>query len=89
MGDMVACLRGWHPGLAYAELSALLPQSTLTPEIAERWCRVDGAAHGQRIEALNVASGLQCFLLDGVVQSTNETSPEAWLENMHLSLIHI
>ena len=86
MGDMLACLRGWHPGLAYAELAALLPKSTLRPEITERWCRVDGAPLGRRLEALRLASGLQCFLLDGVVQSTNNTTAEAWLEGMHTYL---
>ena len=86
MGGLLACLRGWHPGLAYAELAALLPQSTLRPEITERWCRVDGALPGRRLEALELASGLQCFLLDGVVQSTNDTNAEAWLEGMHTYL---
>tara|TARA_B100000900_G_scaffold182150_1_gene154512 strand:- start:162 stop:1310 length:1149 start_codon:yes stop_codon:yes gene_type:complete len=86
MGDMLACLRGWHPGLAYAELAALLPNSTLTQEGNDRWCRVADASPARRVEALKLASGLQCFLLDGVVQSTNNTTPEKWLEGLHAYL---
>jgi hypothetical protein len=43
MEGMLACLRGWHPGLALAELTALLPDATLHPEASERWVRVSGA----------------------------------------------
>ena len=47
---------------------------------------MDGAPPGRRLEALKLASGLQCFLFDGVVQSTNNTTAEAWLEGMHTYL---
>ena len=43
MEGMLACLRGWQPGLALAELTALLPDATLHPEASERWVRVSGA----------------------------------------------
>ena len=86
MGDMLACLRGWHPGLARAELQALLPGAALASDVSPRWCRVEGATSAQREEALNVASGLQCFLLEGVVQSTQTVDKTAWLAIMQTYL---
>ena len=82
MGDMLACLRGWHPGLAKAELAALMPDARLEVEGSARWIRVHGGSEARRGEALRIASGLQCFLLDAVVSTTHDGSPEAWLENM-------
>ena len=82
MGDMLACLRGWHPGLAKAELAALLPDARLEIEGSARWVRVHGGSDVRRDEALRIASGLQCFLLNAVVSTTDDGSPEAWLENM-------
>ncbi len=82
MGDMLACLRGWHPGLAKAELAALMPDARLEMERSARWIRVHGGSDTRRDEALRIASGLQCFLLDAVVSTTDDVSPEAWLESM-------
>ena len=82
MGDMLACLRGWHPGLAKAELAALMPDARLEMERSARWVRVHGGSDVRRSEALRIASGLQCFLLDAVVSTTDDGSPEAWLESM-------
>ena len=86
MEGMLACLRGWHPGLALAELTALLPDATLHPEASERWVRVSGAEEHQRHEALNIASGLQCFLDHGHVAFTAESTPEDWLREMQTYL---
>ena len=82
MGDMLACLRGWHPGLAKAELAALLPDATIETETSSRWIRVRDTTEARRAEALRLASGLQCFLHNAVVLNTHDTSPEAWLESM-------
>jgi len=82
MGDLLACLRGWHPGLAKAELAALMPDARLEREASARWVRVLGGSDARRDEALRIASGLQCFLVDAVVATTDDTSPEAWLEDM-------
>lgn len=82
MGDRLACLRGWHPGLAKAELAALMPDARLEMEGSARWIRVHGGSDTRRDEALRIASGLQCFLLDAVVSTTDDVSPEAWLESM-------
>ena len=97
MGDMLACLRGWHPGLAKAELAALLPEARFETETSARWIRVAGASEARRTAALQLASGLQCFLHDGVVTATEATSEDEWLARMAtyveahpvLSLIHI
>ena len=88
MEGMLACLRGWHPGLALAELAALLPDATVQPETSVRWVRVMGAEERQRHEALNIASGLQCFLVNGQVSSTTESTPERWLDEMEGYLDH-
>ena len=82
MGDMLACLRGWHPGLAKAELAALLPEARLENETSARWVRVAGASEARRTAALQLASGLQCFLHDGVVTATEATSEDEWLARM-------
>ena len=86
MEGMLACLRGWHPGLAFAELAALLPNATLQRETSERWVRITGAEQKERREALDVASGLQCFLVDGYVASTEESTTEGWLNEMQAYL---
>jgi len=88
MEGMLACLRGWHPGLALAELAALLPEADLQSETSDRWVRVSGAGEQRRQEALAVASGLQCFLVDGHVVSTKESNPEGWLNEMQTYLEH-
>ena len=82
MGDMLACLRGWHPGLAKAELAALIPDARLVSEASTRWVRVHGGSEARRSEALRIASGLQCFLLDAVVSTTHDVTTEAWLDSM-------
>ncbi len=74
MEGVLACLRGWHAGLALAELEALLPNATLQLETSERWVRVTGTEEKERYGALDVASGLQCFLVDGCVASTTEST---------------
>jgi tRNA (guanine10-N2)-dimethyltransferase len=79
-------LRGWHPGLALAELAALLPNAALHMETSERWIRVVGGEEKRQQEALTVASGLQCFLVDGYVASTEENTTEGWLGEMQAYL---
>jgi len=65
MSGSLACFRGWHPALARAELAALLPQAMLTPTSCPRWVWVDTNNSDDNQQALDVASGLQAFLLDG------------------------
>lgn len=76
MGDALACLRGWHPALASAELAALLPDAALTATACPRWVRVDQSTEAERAAALAVAAGLQAFLLHGeTVAWTGEAAP--------------
>ena len=82
MGDMLACLRGWHPALARAELEALLPQATFAATASPRWWRVAGADVEARADALAVASGLQCFLKSGFIHATASGGVEPWLNTV-------
>ena len=86
MGEMVACLRGWHPALAHAELQALLPDATLSPTPSRRWWVVAASTEQQRRDALSVASGLQCFLREGLVSAVSQEDHETWLERIRVYL---
>ena len=79
---MLACLRGWHPALAQAELAALLPTAVLSPTVTPRWWSVQQTTADQRREALAVASGLQCFLREGVLHTVQEQEHDEWLKTM-------
>lgn len=67
MSGVLACLRGWHPALARAELAALLPLAILTSTASPRWVRVDASTEEAQQAALDVASGLQAFLHRGEI----------------------
>jgi putative methyltransferase (TIGR01177 family) len=86
MGEHLACLRGWHPALASAELGALLPKATRRPTASQRWIFVDGTTPPQRNEALRIASGLQCFLEDGFIHPWNDDE-DAFLSTVEAYLI--
>ena len=79
---MLACLRGWHPALACAELVALLPEANVTPTPSPRWWTVQQTTADERSEALAVASGLQCFLQAGIVSPVSQEGYDSWLETM-------
>ena len=87
MGGVLACLRGWHPALALAELKALLPETTTTATAVDRWWWLEGEQASQRHDVLGMSSGLQCFLKDAVVTSTDGLLPADWLEGMRTSLL--
>lgn len=86
MGEHLACLRGWHPALANAELAALLPEAKPRPTSAYRWTYVDNTTPPQRNQALRVASGLQCFLEDGFIHPWNGDDA-VFLESVEAYLI--
>ena len=86
MGEVLACLRGWHPGLALAELEALLPEAEVEPAVSARWCRVRHSTHPARAEALALASGLQCFLLNGTTVSSSGIDASTLLLRMEAYL---
>ncbi len=87
MGDVLACLRGWHPALALAELRTLLPDAIMTGTGIDRWWRMEGEQASQRHDVLEMSSGLQCFLIDGVVTSTDGLLQADWLERMRAYLL--
>ena len=88
MGDHIACLRGWHPALAHAELVALLPQASILPTACLRWYSIEKASEQSRQEALAIASGLQCFLRAGVIVDTTCVDEIEWLTQMKHYLVH-
>jgi len=42
MADNIACLRGWHPALAKAELSALFPNNEIICSNSQRLVSISG-----------------------------------------------
>jgi putative methyltransferase (TIGR01177 family) len=65
MAGHIACLRGWHPALAKAELSALLPDNEIGNLSSPRLVYISGElAIKQAIEAMEYSSGTQAILLD-------------------------
>ena len=72
MGDMLACLRGWHPGLAKAELAALMPDARLEMETSPRWVRVTAGATQNEAKPLASPVGCSAFSLDAVVSTTED-----------------
>ena len=73
-------------GLALAELAALLPDAALQEETSQAMDSGCGWQGKRQQEALTVASGLQCFLVDGYVASTEENTTEGWLNEMQAYL---
>ena len=68
MAKHVACLRGWHPALARAEIAALLPSSTITRIDARRLVLVESDESPAEIEdAIECSSGCQAVLFDAIL----------------------
>lgn len=68
MAGNIACLRGWHPALARAELSALFPDNEIKPLDSQRLVEVAGELDLQ--DAANIiqySSGIQAILHDSVI----------------------
>ena len=82
MGAMLACLRGWHPALAAAELQALLPNAKLSTSNSPRWVQVASTTPAERSAALQLASGLQCFLLSAVIHQTTSGDQADLMDSM-------
>jgi len=62
MGECIVSLRGWHPALAQAELSALFPQGDVrplsSPRLAELNCSIDALE-------LQVSAGIEAVFMNG------------------------
>jgi len=68
MAGNIACLRGWHPALARAELSALFPNNEIRPLDSQRLMEISGELDLQ--DAANIiqySSGIQAILHDPVI----------------------
>ena len=63
MGECIVSLRGWHPALAQAELSALFPddqvESLASPRLARLTCSKDASE-------LSISSGIEAIFSNGI-----------------------
>ncbi len=76
MARHVACLRGWHPALARAEISALLPMLKPQRQNGRRLLDLSGEASTDKLAAaVEVSSGCQAILCDAVVWKHEEKVP--------------
>lgn len=63
MGECIVSLRGWHPALAQAELSALFPQGEVKPLSSPR---LAGLKCLNDAPELQVSSGIEAVFVNGV-----------------------
>ena len=63
MAQTLACLRGWHVGLAQAELVALFT-TTKFEELSPRLMLTSQQPAKELQQSLSCSSGIQCFLRD-------------------------
>ena len=63
MGECIVSLRGWHPALAQAELSALFPQGEVKPFSSPR---LAGLKCSRDTPELQISSGIEAVFMDGV-----------------------
>ncbi len=70
MGECIVSLRGWHPALAQAELSALFPQGEVKPLSSPR---LAGLKCSKEASELQISSGIEAVFMDGVnIEWSNE-----------------
>jgi tRNA (guanine10-N2)-dimethyltransferase len=90
MAQHIAVLRGWHPALAMAELTALLPSHNPIISESNRFAKLEGGlSPSEAFETLAVSSGCQAILLNGFIHNwQNDESillekVENYLQNNH------
>ena len=72
----IACLRGWHPALARAEIAALLPEMTTTRLEGRRLLALEGGCNEIALaEAVAVSSGCQAILCEAIVWPCEGEAP--------------
>ena len=72
----IACLRGWHPALARAEIAALLPEMTTTRLEGRRLLALEGGCDEIALaEAVAVSSGCQAILCEAIVWPCEGEAP--------------
>ena len=70
MGECIVSLRGWHPALAQAELSALFPQGKVKPLSSPR---LAGLKCSKDASELQISAGIEAVFMDGVnIEWSNE-----------------
>ena len=70
MAQHIAVLRGWHPALAIAELTALLPSHNPIASESNRLAILEGPLNpSEAFETLSVSSGCQAILLNGFIHN--------------------
>ncbi len=70
MAQHIAVLRGWHPALALAELTALLPNHYPMASESNRLAILEGSLNpSEAFETLSVSSGCQAILLNGFIHN--------------------
>ncbi|RJU83016.1 MAG: hypothetical protein DWB99_03345, partial [Candidatus Poseidoniales archaeon] len=80
MAGNIACLRGWHPALAKAELSALFPKNQIKSLDSERLVEILGDLDLQEAtKIIQYSSGIQAILHDSIVVNSDD---ENCLENL-------
>ena len=84
MARHVACLRGWHPALARAEISALLPMLEPERHNGRRLLHLNGEVSTDELaSAVEVSSGCQAILCDAVVwRHEEEVSLDGLIETV-------
>jgi len=65
MPNAVICLSGWHPDLCRAECLALIASSHVQSVQSRRFCSVSDVDLHHLDSIIEVASGVQCVLIDG------------------------
>ena len=65
MGEFIVSLRGWHPALAMAELSALFPNGNVRPLSSPRLAKIDGQKNAAEI---SISAGIEAIFTNGVHQ---------------------
>ena len=63
MGECIVSLRGWHPALAQAELSALFPQGEVKPLSSPR---LAGLECSKDASELQISAGIEAVFMNGV-----------------------
>ena len=70
MAQHIAVLRGWHPALALAELTALLPSHNPIAGESYRLAILEGPLNSsEAFETLSASSGCQAVLLNGFIHN--------------------
>jgi len=73
MAGNIACLRGWHPALAKAELSALFPKNQIKSLDSERLVEISGDLDLQEAtKIIQYSSGIQAILHDSIVVNSDD-----------------